>query len=61
MSKFDRYKNKHKNDPKPVKRLLPEIGEYVNIDGVSGICVEVNKRDKYSKIMCLDGKTRIVA
>jgi hypothetical protein len=60
VSKIDRYKKKHKNDPKPVKRVLPELGDHINIDGVSGVCVEVNKQQKYAKILCLDGVKRIV-
>jgi hypothetical protein len=57
MSKFDRYKKKHKNNPKPEKKVLPKLGSAVESKD-HGIGMVVNVNSKEAKAIYLDGLMR---
>jgi hypothetical protein len=57
MSKFDRYKKKHKNDPKPEKKVLPKPGSVVE-SKEHGIGMVVDANNKEAKALYLDGLMR---
>lgn len=55
MSSYDRYKAKHKHDPKPEKVVLPEIGSIYHMEPYGdGIVVD---KDKHSYRSHVPGRT----
>jgi len=59
MSKFDRYKKKHKNDHKPVKKVLPHTGDVLE-SKEHGIGTVIERTAHAARIMYLDGLIQLV-
>ena len=59
MSKFDRYKKKHKKDAKPEKRTLPHLGDVIESKN-HGLGTVVERDSKSAKILYLDGLMQLV-
>ena len=57
MSKIDRFKKKHKNDPKPEKVVVPNVGEIVDI-APYGNGIVVDRSPGHYRAIFLDGMVR---